>query len=329
MKRLNDFRIYYNHTIHPELLRLEKRRIRLLLLLAFSVVALIGVFILEFYIGVLAITLTLMIPIAFFIGYLIYRVRRFIQTFKPHVVNLLLDFIDDGPNYGTLSYQADKTLSKDKFLASHIFKTKANYFQGEDYIQGTVGSVAFEMSEIDVREESPVSSGLNPVFRGVFMHAKFNEPLNGVVLVWPRKYRQRLVGTIKEANFKGAKNVDHEILHEPFRERFMTYAAEDTNVAGDNGGLLPITMQQSIMEYLEGIQQRESKRHLEENMSPPQDREFFMSIINNNIYVAFTEEKDLLEPFIFKSNLSFELVLEFFEDINLLLRIIEDFDLTH
>lgn len=326
MKRLDDFRIYYNHTIHPELLRLEKRRMRLLFLLAASVIAVIGVFILEFYIGILAVTLTLLIPIAFYIGYLIYRVRRFIQTFKPHVVNLLLDFIDDGPNYGTLTYDARKTIPKSVFQGSHIFKTSAPYYQGEDHISGTVGALAFNMSEIDVKEYSPVRSGLNDVFRGVFMHATFNYELNGVVLVWPRHYKQRLVSTIKEANFKGAKNVDHEILCEPFRNRFMTYATEDTHVVG----MLPITMQEAIIEYLDGIQQRATSQVTDGGSDTKlKNRDFFLSIINSNVYVAFAEEKDLLEPFIFRSNLSFELVREFFEDIHLLLRIIEDFDQTH
>ena len=36
MQSLNDLRIFYNHTIHPELMRMERRRHRLLLFLGFS-----------------------------------------------------------------------------------------------------------------------------------------------------------------------------------------------------------------------------------------------------------------------------------------------------
>ncbi len=326
MKRLEEFRIYYNHTIHPELLRLERRRIRLLVFLAISVIALIGIFIFEFYFGVLALSLALMIPIALYIGYLFYRVRKFIQTFKPHTVNLILDFIDDGPNYGTLTYQADKSILKNVFLASHLFKTNKPVYRGEDFIKGSIGSISFEMCEVDVKDISPVSTGLNDVFRGVFLHAKVDFDLEGVVLVWPRKHRQKLVGAIKEANFLGAQNKDDEILYEPFRKKFMTYATEDTHVVG----MLPITMQESIVQYLEEIAHREQMKS-DELMGnpPPQERDFFLSIIGDNIYVAFTEQKDLLEPFIWRSNLSFDLVREFFEDIHLLLRIVEDFDLTH
>ena len=326
MKRLEEFRIFYNHTIHPELVRLERRRMNLLILIAVSVVALIGVFILELYIGILALTLTLMIPITFFIGYLIYRVRRFILTFKPNVMELILDFIDDGLNFGTLKYEAKRSISKKDFLLSHLFHTKANHYQGEDFIAGKVGEMEFEMCELDVQETTPVATGLIPVFRGVFTHAVFSETLEGVVVVWPRKYRQRMVASIKYATSIGAENVDHEILHEKFREEFITYATPDTHVVG----LLPITMQEAIINYLEEFEERERKKAQESGLDPKtvKPRDVFLSIINKNVYLAFSEEKDLLEPHILKSNLSFELVREFFDDIHFLLRIIEDFDQT-
>ncbi|MCB0619636.1 MAG: DUF3137 domain-containing protein, partial [Saprospiraceae bacterium] len=47
---------------------------------------------------------------------------------------------------------------------------------------------------------------------------------------------------------------------------------------------------------------------------------------NHQAYIAITEQKDILEPFVFRSNVSFELVREFFEDIQLLMRIVEDID---
>ncbi|MCA9406835.1 MAG: DUF3137 domain-containing protein, partial [Candidatus Omnitrophica bacterium] len=58
-------------------------------------------------------------------------------------------------------------------------------------------------------------------------------------------------------------------------------------------------------------------------------KDMFMSFINREIYAAVSEDKDILEPHFFRSNLSFDLVRSFFEDINLLLRIAEDFDQTH
>lgn len=327
MKRLEEFRIYYNHTIHPELVRLERKRMRLLSLIAISVIALIALIILEFYISILAITLTLMIPIAFFIAYLVYRVRNFILTFKPHVMELILDFIDDGLNFGTLTYEANRSIPKSDFLLSHLFHTPANQYFGEDFISGKVGEMTFEMCELTVQETTPVTTGLIPVFRGVFTKAVFSETLEGVVVVWPRKYRQRMVSSIKYATSLGAENVDSEILNEKFRELFITYAMPDTHVVG----MLPETMQEAIIQYIEEFEERERKRAEEFDLPEEsiQQRDVFLSIINSNVYVAFSEQKDLLEPNLWSSNLSFELVREFFDDIHFLLRIVEAFDQTH
>ena len=225
MKRLDEFRIYYNHTIHPELLRLERQRLNLLGLIVLSSLLLTAIFIAELYLNILVITLILMLPIGVYIGYLAYRIRKFVLTFKPNVVNLILDFIDDSLNYGTLTYESKKKISKDRFLASRLFVTKAQVYDGEDFISGKIGELDFELCELKVQENSPVSANLNEVFKGIFLHATFTEPMEGVVLVWPRSKRQYLIRTIKAFTWEDGENADHEILTEEFRETFMTYAS--------------------------------------------------------------------------------------------------------
>lgn len=308
MKRLDEFRIYYNHTIHPELLRLERQRLSLLRLLVFSSLLLSAIFIAELYLNILVVTLILMIPIGAYIAYLMYRIRSFILTFKPNVVNLILDFIDDSLNYGTLSYESKKKISKDRFLASRLFVTKAQVYEGEDFISGKIGELDFELCELKVQDNSPVRNNLNVVFQGIFMHATFTQPLDGMVIVWPRAYRQYLIKTIKEFTWRDGENADHEILTDAFRAEYMTYASFETHVAG----LLPETMQEAIIDY-----------------KAQTGKDIFLSIINSDIYVGITEPKDILEPYIFQSNLSFDLVKEFFEDIQVVLSIVEDFDQTH
>ena len=52
----------------------------------------------------------------------------------------------------------------------------------------------------------------------------------------------------------------------------------------------------------------------------------YLSFIQNAIYVAVSQEKDLLEPALWQSNMSFDLIREFYEDITLLLSIVLDVD---
>ena len=311
MKRLEEFRQYYNHTIHPELMRLERKRLRLLRLMLFSAIILVGIILFEFYMNILVLTLVLSIPIGLYIFYIGYRIREFRLTFKPQVMNISLDFIDDRMTYDPehpLVYDAKKKISKELFLESQIFPKNMDVYSGEDYIVGRVGEMDFEMSELNVKALSKVSSGYTQIFRGVFMHATFPEEARGRVIIWPRYLRQHFTRSIKNFHWEGGINVDHEILNRDFKKAFLTYATEDTHLVS----ILSEPMQDAILRYRAQTQ-----------------KDIFMSFQDREIYAAISEDKDLLEPNIWRSNLNFPLIREFFEDIHLLLRIAEDFDQTH
>jgi hypothetical protein len=284
---LADFRIYYNHTIHPELLRLERRRLRLLGLLTLSVFLLLALFILALFLDILAFTLFLMLPIGFYFAYLIYLFQQFRITFKPQIVNLILDFVDDLPFIQELNYDPKKKIEKARFQASSIFASDAPHYRGEDWIKGRIRELPFEMCELDVREFSRVRSRLDYVFRGNF--------------------KQYLSRSVRQANRKGAK--EYHNLHNPeFEEVFMTYATLDAPLRN----LLSKAMQDNLLHYREITA-----------------KEIYASFIDGEIYIAITESRNLLEPSIFASNLSFDLIRIFFEDILLLIQFVEDFDEYH
>ncbi len=307
-RRLKEFRLFYNQTIAPELLRLERERMRLVSLLAVSVFILGVVFAFEFYLNILALTLILSIPTGIFVVYLITRIDEFRRKFKPKVVRLILDFIDDGLNFdpeNPLQYDYKGFISRETFFASRLFDTPAQEFTGEDRIEGKVGEMFFELSELRVGEISVLRSHVNAVFNGVFLHSVFNEPTSGELIVWPRRRLQFLTRSIRAFTFKGGKNKDKEILHEPFREMFMTYAKEDTPVHH----ILTQPMQEALANFVHDT-----------------GKELYFSILDNDIYIGLWNEKDLLEPYILRSNLSFERVREFFDDIHSLLYLVEVFD---
>lgn len=308
MERLEEFRFYYNHTIYPELLRMERRRVRLVALLVFAVVLLAGMIAFELYLNILVLTLLLTIPHVIFIGFLIYQIQRFRNTFKPNVVELLLDFIDNGPNFDAnfpLEYDAQAGMPKSEFMQSGIFLTPAQYYTAEDTIRGRIGEISFELCELNVKEISPVRNDLDEVFKGIYLRARFTANIRGRMIVWPRSRRKYLTQAIKKFTAADGVNVDHEINNFAFRSVFMTYATPNTYVEG----ILPDTMQEAIVQY-----QRET------------GKDIYFAFHNKDFFVAITEPKDLLEPYILRSNLSYDLVLEFMRDINLVLRIVHEFD---
>jgi hypothetical protein len=302
------FRIFYNHTIYPELKRLERLRRRLLGLFAIAAVLLFGIIIFEVFLNIWVVTLLLTIPTSLFVVYLGYRMRRFVQTFKPQVMQLLLEFMESLPNINKLAYDPRGGIDIGEFYESQLFTSNADIYETEDFIEGMVGEMDFCLCELNVRETSKVRNRTNHVFKGVFLHATFTEETEGRILVWPREFKQYLSKSIRNFTFQGGINVDHEVLNEEFRSVFMTYALPDTHVIS----ILSRPMQDAIVEY-----RRET------------GKEIYMSFMDEEIYVAIAEPKDILEPYIFKANTSFELVREFFEDIHLLLKVVEDFDQTH
>jgi Protein of unknown function (DUF3137) len=308
MQNLTDLRQYYNHTIHPELKRMERRRHRLLMTLALSFLGILLTVFFQFYVGILTLTLVLIIPIVLYLTYIFNEWESFRATFKPRVISLLLDFIDNDVTYNVpLKYIENASISPSVFRASRLFNSSAPDFVGEDYIKGEMGELDFEMSELAVKEFSPVRNRLDDVFRGVFLHARFRREVQqekGEILVLPRSQRQNLTRTIKAFTVNGGRQFEYN-LSSKFTEAFIVYATYNANTRG----FLSENMQESILKY----------RQKEGN-------EVYLSFIQNAIYVAVSQQKDLLEPALWQSNMSFDLIREFYEDITLLLSIVLDID---
>lgn len=307
MQSLNDLRLFYNHTIHPELMRMEQQRHRLLLFLGFSFLLLLGIVLLQIYINILVITLVLIIPLAVYISYIYNELESFRNNFKPKIVSLLLDFIDNDVTFNIpLKYIENASISPQTFKASRLFNTSAPDFVGEDYIEGEMGEMTFEMSELSVKEFSPVRNRLDDVFRGVFLHARFVRPVQeqeGEILLLPRHRKQFLSKSIKSFTVKGARQFEPQFQR--FNNEFIVFTTPKANTKG----FLSEDMQKAILKYRE-----------------KENKEVYMSFIANDIYIAVAQEKDLLEPVLWQSNVSFELIREFYEDLTLLLSIVLDID---
>ena len=57
-------------------------------------------------------------------------------------------------------------------------------------------------------------------------------------------------------------------------------------------------------------------------------KDLYIAFDDRKIYAGITEPRDLLEPSLFYTNLRFDLIREFYEDIYLMLRVVMYFDQT-
>jgi len=308
----NDFRLFYNQNIHPELLHLEQRRRRLVRLLALSGLLMLAVVAMQIFVNVFAFTLLLLIPVALWISYLVFRVQVFYQEFKPRIVGLILDFIDNDVNFSFTGYDPKGSISKKQFLESRIFTT-ADDFAGEDLIRGQVRETPFELCELRVQEFSPARSKLDYVFRGVFLIGDYKRwDLHGGVLVLPDAYRKYLSRSERAFHLVGGRRVTGNLLPE-FEVFFDTYATPDIRIQD----VVSTDMQRVILQFRQMFQGKN------------RDKEIYFSIIADKIYLALTQDRNLLEPSLFANNANFETVLEFYQDIRLLLEVVLDVDVMN
>lgn len=302
-----EFRIFYNQTIHPELVRLDRHRKRLLWRIGLSAVLMFGAMGLISLIDVFVVSLLAAIPFVIYISYLANQVRKFVQDFKPKVVKLVLDFIDDGALFGDLTYKAKGMVTKEKFIQSSIFGVKPTVYEGEDLIEGRIGDVEFEMSEINAKVFSQARSRMVGVFRGIFLRAKFNYPMEGALLVVPRSSLPNISAAVKWFIGKGGQAMDGFVQHQDFLEVYMVYASKNVKMQE----MLP----QSLMDFM--------LRHHETY------GDIYLSLFGSNCFVAIENEKDILEPKFYQSNVSFELVKEFYDDIFVALFVVGALDEAH
>ncbi|MBX2892409.1 MAG: DUF3137 domain-containing protein [Saprospiraceae bacterium] len=308
----HDFRQFYNQNIFPELLHLEHRRRRLLRLLALSGVFLLGVVALQIFVNVFVFTLLLFIPVALWISYLIFRVQVFYREFKPRIVELILDFIDNDVNFSFTGYDPKGAIEPKTFLESRIFTT-AEVYAGEDLIQGQVRETPFELCELRVKEFSPTRSKLDLVFHGVFLVGDYKRwDMHGGVLVLPDAYRKYMSRSERAFHLVGGRRVKENLLPE-FEVFFDTYATPDIRVQD----VISEEMQQLILKFRAMFQQKNRQK------------EIYFSIIADRIYIALSQDKDLLEPSLFANNANFETIGEFFSDIRLLLELMLDVDVMN
>ncbi len=298
------FRQFYNHTIYPELYRMERRRKRLwYMLLGMGVLTLLmlvgGVLL-----GMNGVIMLLLLPVVGYFGWIGHSLREYVKLFKPRVVRLILDYIDNQLSYDTLHYFPEKGIPKKEFLKSGLFVTKADDYEAEDYISGRIGDVDFEMCEIRVSELAGAQSGIRPVFSGIFFKAVFNRPVRGAFLIVPKDERARMNKSIKKFNLRGGKQVIVPELEE-FNEKFLIYRTLNASVSM----VVSLAFCESILNYYK--------------MTGEYPAVF---ISGAGAYAVLPSTKDMLEPSLIASNLKFEKINDFYSDLTMLLDLIEEID---
>ena len=122
------------------------------------------------------------------------------------------------------------------------------------------------------------------------------------MVLLPRKFEQYLTRPLKALYRQRFVPADIYISNEDFRDYYLAYTVTKSRT----NRILTPELQDQIIAY----QQRTGA-------------DIYLSFVGSHLYVAVTEHKDLLEPSLWQSNVSFELVREFYYEVRTLLDILE------
>jgi hypothetical protein len=308
MKAYHDFRLFYNQSIHPELMHLEARRKQIVRTVFISLGVATFLLLFAWYLNELMVTWLIIIGLGWWVSNIVTQIRLYYQSFKPRVVSLILDFIDNGINYSNLSFSPTGQLNRQTFLSSGLYICEAEDFDAEDFITGKIREMPFELCELRVADISPVRSGMETIFEGIFIVADFLKPdMRGTVYIMPDQFRKYHAQSTRAADRRQAHRVDNLLLPE-FEAIFDTFASPEIKV----DQVISDDFQRTLIHFY-----RKTNRLIS------------ISIVHSKIYIALHISDDLLEPKLWQSNISYTQIKAYYDDIDRVFSMIHAMDVLN
>jgi len=230
--------------------------------------------------------------------------KGYVREFKGTIIQKIVRFIDDD-----LRYAAHRYIPKSTFMASEIFKTRPNRYKGDDYVSGKVGATEIVFSEVHAEYKSGgKNSSRRTIFKGLLFIADFNKRFTCQVVVLPDT-AEKLFGSLGKILQSWNLERDQLVkLEDPeFEKLFVVYGNDQIQARY----ILSTSLMERIIDF---------KRKT--------NRPIYLSFVGSRIFVAISYTKDLFEPGLLKTLTDFELIREYFEDLQLAISIVDTLNLN-
>ena len=161
MQSLGEFKEIYTKKFQPILIQLDYVRYKILLMIALSVIC--AVLLCIFWAShitlwaIISLSIGVISGLLAYTGYAEYRVNYKLKIVLPIIASIDRSY----------KYFYDSHISPKRFLSSGLYKITPDRFRGDDLIQGTVGDIGFEMSEMKITKAEEDSH--TSVFNGLFI----------------------------------------------------------------------------------------------------------------------------------------------------------------
>jgi hypothetical protein len=201
-------------------------------------------------------------------------------------------------------------------MDSQIFLTHPDRYKCEDYVSGKIGETFIEFSEVhsEYKTETTDSKGnhhtqWHTIFMGLFFIADFNKNFSGTTVVLPDLAEKTFgfLGKIFQSWNLTRKGQLIKLEDPEFEKLFVVY--------GDNQITARYILTPGLMQRLV-----EFRNRLKNTV--------YLSFKDSKVYLSISINRNLFEPRIFKSNEDFTLIKDYFDNLHLAGRIIEELNLN-
>ena len=321
-KNLTEFKEYCQKNLLSHLKTLEKERQQTLITIMFSgMFFLLGtwlilkVSLIFFRIIDVSFLYKVCLPliISIWIAFCRSCVRVYGLNFKRNIIENIVKFIDDRFDYASHLFIEDRRRTAIAFTHSQIFSKgvrEPDYLEQEDCVYGTIGQTDIFFAELTVRDEARNYMQSNKVdnwvykknvFQGLFFEAKFAKKFDCRTFIMPNDIKN------KTPLINGWRGQTINLEDPEFNRIFRVY--------GDNQVTSRYILSTNLIDRLVKFRQKAK-------------RKVYISFIQGYIYIAIPYRHDLFEPKLFQSMMSFAPLKEYFENLELMLGIVEDLKLN-
>lgn len=158
-----------------------------------------------------------------------FKFKEYRRLFKKNVVRNIFESI--APQ---LVYTPKKSISRDIYDNSRIFRQEYTVFEGDDLVKGKIGDTEVEFSDLHTsylitkNTNNSTEDERNSIFKGLFFSADFHKHIKGETFILPDIAEKNLgvFGTFLQKN-NPIKHAKHLILLEnsEFEKEFAIYSS--------------------------------------------------------------------------------------------------------
>ena len=249
-----------------------------------------------------------------FVGYYQIQIpkQEFASAFKNEVIGPIAAKLGEG-----LQYDPTGKIEPPVYMASELFQTHFDRYNGEDLLYGTVGKTSLAMSELHTEYETTstdkdgnTTTHWHTIFRGLFVVADFPKNFNGKTFVRPDA-AEKAFGFIGRSlqkmttSFSDAKLVQ---LEDPiFEKEFVVNATDQVEARY----ILSTSMMQRMLEV---------RRKFDANVS--------FAFVSNHIFIAISLTKNLFEPEFSRDVSDTSYLREYYDQLATCIGVIDDLALN-